>query len=117
MNIIVTGGTGFIGKRLVRRLLSQEHAVTVLTRDPARATRELPARCNARAWKPGGRVNRVWHHTHEFEPVDGGTIVRDRVRYALPFGPLGELFGGRFVTKDLHAIFDFRRERITEALS
>ena len=32
---------------------------------------------------------RLWHHTHRFEPVDGGTLVRDTVRYVLPFGPLG----------------------------
>ena len=33
---------------------------------------------------------RLWHHTHVFEPDGrGGTIMRDRVLYALPFGPLG----------------------------
>jgi hypothetical protein len=58
---------------------------------------------------------RLWRHTHEFEPADGGTIVRDRVRYALPLGPLGELVAGPLVTRDLEAIFDCRRRRITEA--
>jgi ligand-binding SRPBCC domain-containing protein len=87
----------------------------------------LPLRWQSRieSWQPNRSFvdvqvrgpYRVWHHTHEFEPADGGTIVRDRVRYALPFGPLGELFGGPFVAKDLDAIFDFRRERITEALA
>ena len=33
---------------------------------------------------------RLWHHTHEFRPhPDGGTLMTDTVRYALPFGPLG----------------------------
>ena len=33
---------------------------------------------------------RLWHHTHVFEPDGrGGTLMRDRVRYALPLGPLG----------------------------
>ena len=34
----------------------------------------------------------LWHHTHEFEPDGaGGTLMRDTVRYALPFWPLGEV--------------------------
>jgi uncharacterized protein (TIGR01777 family) len=59
----------------------------------------------------------LWHHTHEFEPADGGTIIRDRVRYVLPFGALGELVASGLVARDLEAIFDFRRERIQEALA
>lgn len=35
--IVVAGGTGTLGTRLVRRLAGQGHAVRVLTRDPARA--------------------------------------------------------------------------------
>ena len=35
---------------------------------------------------------RLWHHTHEFRPhPDGGTVMTDTVRYALPYGPLGAL--------------------------
>lgn len=37
MNILITGGTGFIGTALCRRLHAEGHVVTVLTRDPARA--------------------------------------------------------------------------------
>jgi uncharacterized protein (TIGR01777 family) len=59
----------------------------------------------------------VWHHTHEFEPANGGTIVRDRVRYALPFGALGELVAGGLVERDLAMIFDVRRARMEEALA
>lgn len=36
MDILVTGGTGFIGRRLCAQLLAQGHAVTVLTRHPGR---------------------------------------------------------------------------------
>lgn len=54
---------------------------------------------------------RVWHHTHVFEPDGrGGTIMRDRVRYALPLGPLGEVAHLAFVRRDLTRIFDFRQE-------
>ncbi|HXQ23087.1 MAG TPA: TIGR01777 family oxidoreductase [Candidatus Acidoferrales bacterium] len=55
---------------------------------------------------------RLWEHTHELAPHDGGTVVRDRVRYALPFGVLGDLIAGRLVARDVRAIFDFRRESI-----
>lgn len=58
-----------------------------------------------------------WHHTHEFEPDDGGTIVRDRVRYRLPLGALGELAAGWLVSRDLDALFDFRRRRIQERMA
>ena len=54
---------------------------------------------------------RLWHHTHVFEPDGrGGTIMRDRVRYALPLGPLGEAADLAFVRRDLKRIFDFRQE-------
>lgn len=34
MRILVTGGTGFIGKHLVKRLTGQEHELRLLSRDP-----------------------------------------------------------------------------------
>lgn len=35
---------------------------------------------------------RRWHHTHRFEPDGhGGTLMRDIVQFAAPFGPLGRL--------------------------
>lgn len=37
MDILITGGTGFIGQRLCQRLLAAGHGVTVLTRSPGRA--------------------------------------------------------------------------------
>jgi ligand-binding SRPBCC domain-containing protein len=61
---------------------------------------------------------RLWHHTHEFEPDGaGGTVMRDTVRYALPFGPLGALARRLIVARDLEAIFDFRAERVARALT
>jgi ligand-binding SRPBCC domain-containing protein len=52
---------------------------------------------------------RMWHHTHDFEPTaDGGTLMRDTVRYALPFGPLGAAAHRLLVRRDLEAIFDYR---------
>ena len=42
MNILVTGGTGFVGVKLVEALAERHHDVVVLTRDPRRAKRLLP---------------------------------------------------------------------------
>ncbi len=58
----------------------------------------------------------LWHHTHTFRP-DGkrATILGDRVRYAIPFGPLGEVARELFVAHDLERIFDYRRDAVAEA--
>jgi ligand-binding SRPBCC domain-containing protein len=69
------------------------------------------------AWEPPHRFVDVqvrgpyalWHHTHEFEPHGADTLMRDTVRYAVGFGPLGELARRLFVTRDVEAIFEFRR--------
>jgi ligand-binding SRPBCC domain-containing protein len=55
---------------------------------------------------------RTWHHVHEFEAVPEGTRMRDRVEYEVPFGPLGEVARGVFVTRQVESIFDFRRSAI-----
>src|SRR5207237_351447 len=38
-----------------------------------------------------------WRHTHRFEPAAGGTLMRDRVEFASPFGPLGSAFDALFL--------------------
>jgi len=55
---------------------------------------------------------KLWHHTHTFEDVEGGTLMRDLVRYRLPFGPLGQLAHAIFVRRALDKIFLFRRNAI-----
>jgi ligand-binding SRPBCC domain-containing protein len=59
---------------------------------------------------------RLWHHRHEFAACADGTVVRDRVRYALPLGRLGELAHAAFVRRDLERIFDFRRAAVAQLL-
>ena len=90
--------------------------------------RRVPIRWLTRIeeWEPGERFvdmqlagpYRLWHHTHEFEP-DGtdATIMRDVVRYALPFWPLGEVAHALVVRRDLAAIFDFRHRAVAERLT
>lgn len=55
---------------------------------------------------------RFWRHGHEFEGVDGGTLMRDRVRYELPFGILGDVTHHLIVERQLRRIFDYRERRI-----
>jgi ligand-binding SRPBCC domain-containing protein len=52
---------------------------------------------------------RLWVHEHEFEPRDGGTLVRDRVRYAVPFDFLVHAL---FVRRDVARIFAYRAENL-----
>lgn len=59
---------------------------------------------------------RLWHHTHSFEPDGDGTLIRDRVRYALPLGPLGELAHAAIVCRDLRRIFAFRHAAVAARL-
>ena len=59
----------------------------------------------------------LWQHSHSFEALDDATtLMRDEVRYALPFGLVGELARRLFVGRDVEAIFDFRARRIVELL-
>ena len=75
-------------------------------------------------WEPGVRFvdaqlrgpYALWHHTHDFEPDGDGTIMRDTVRYAIPFGPAGRLAHAAFVRRDLERIFDFRAAEVARRL-
>lgn len=54
---------------------------------------------------------RLWRHEHVFEERDGGTLVRDRVDYAVPGGLLVEKL---LVGRDLKRIFEFRRSTLKQ---
>ena len=53
---------------------------------------------------------KFWHHRHEFEAVPEGVLMRDKVHYALPFGPFGAIAHALFVRRKLEWIFRFRRD-------
>ena len=57
---------------------------------------------------------RFWHHRHEFEAVPGGVLMRDKIHYALPFGPFGAIAHALFVRRKLEWIFGFRRKLLAE---
>jgi len=57
----------------------------------------------------------LWRHTHSFaDAPDGGTRMRDRVEYALPFGPLGAVAHRLFVARQLDGIFAFRQRIVAD---
>jgi ligand-binding SRPBCC domain-containing protein len=78
---------------------------------PIRWTSEITA------WEPPYRFvdeqrrgpYRLWHHTHTFEEQSGGTLARDSVRYAVPFGRLAHRL---IVRRDVEQIFAFRQEAL-----
>ena len=108
---------------------------SVLTHDPVEmragalieyrlALHRVPVRWLTRIeeWEPGRAFvdmqvrgpYRLWHHTHTFAERDGGTLVGDRVRYALPLGPLGAVAHALFVRRDLERIFAYRHAVIAQ---
>lgn len=87
----------------------------------------LPLRWTSRIeeWVPGRAFvdrqikgpYRLWHHRHSFEAHDAGTLVRDVVDYALPFGVAGGLAHSLFVERDLGRIFAFRHQAVGPLLA
>ena len=76
-------------------------------------------------WQPGVRFVdeqesgpfAFWHHLHEFKEQPNGTLMHDRVEYALPLGPIGTFAHHLFVERTLGQIFEFRREAIGRLLT
>jgi ligand-binding SRPBCC domain-containing protein len=51
-----------------------------------------------------------WHHKHIFTAHGDQCVLRDEISYALPFGPLGALFGAALVQRKLERMFAYRHE-------
>ena len=58
----------------------------------------------------------LWEHTHSFTEQDNGTLMKDRVKYQLPFGVLGEITHRLIVRKRLEGIFNYRRKVLENLL-
>ena len=58
----------------------------------------------------------LWYHEHTFEERDGGTFMRDRVRYRVAGWLLEPLIHRWFVRRDLERIFQYRQQKIQELL-
>ena len=86
--------------------------------------RGIPLRWRSKitAWEPPHRFvdeqvagpYRLWIHEHTFETSDGGTLIGDRVRYAVPFD---FVLNTLFVRRDVAKIFAYREERLEEVFA
>ena len=59
----------------------------------------------------------LWEHSHHFQSLPGGVVMRDVVRYAPPLGPLGRVAHALALRSTLSAIFDHRFARVAERFS
>ena len=57
---------------------------------------------------------KFWHHLHQFESTDNGTLLKDLVNYSLPFGILGNVAHSLYIKNKLQKIFNFRRQILLE---
>jgi NAD dependent epimerase/dehydratase family enzyme len=61
MKIVIAGGTGFVGQSFVAKLTEEQHEVTVLARDPARAEQSFGGRARVIGWSlEPGPVRAAW---------------------------------------------------------
>ena len=78
-----------------------------------------------RRWEPPCRFvdvqrkgpYKLWHHTHTFIAHGDRTLMKDVVRYTLPFGPLGRIVHALKVRRDVLNIFAYRRKLIAEKMA
>ena len=53
-----------------------------------------------------------WHHTHTFSKLNGGTLIKDNIKYLVPFGIIGKIINKIWIKRDLENIFDYRKNKI-----
>ena len=80
--------------------------------------RGVPARWRTKIldWQPGEKFvdtqlkgpYALWHHTHEFQEMGGGTLMTDRVLYKLPLWPFSDVMLP-LIRADIKKIFAYRR--------
>ena len=56
-------------------------------------------------------------HTHEFEPLDGGTLMRDTIDFRSPFGPIGRMVDVSVMRRHLIGVITERNDAISEHFS
>ena len=57
---------------------------------------------------------KLWEHTHEFIVKENGILMKDTVKYQLPFGILGQLAHSIIVRKKLSYIFAYRKQILNQ---
>jgi len=57
---------------------------------------------------------KLWEHTHEFIVKGNGILMKDTVKYQLPFGIIGQLAHSLIVSKKLKHIFAYRKQILNQ---
>jgi len=112
MRVIISGGTGLVGRELARSLAEDGQEVIVLSRSPARAAKKLPAGVRAVAWD--ARSSKGWG-----ELVEGAGAVVNLAGESLAGGSFTELVTRRWTAAQRERILLSRvraGEAITQAL-
>lgn len=55
---------------------------------------------------------KMWHHEHFFKESEKGTLMKDKVSFALPFKILGDIAFYLFVKKEVLKIFEYRFKKL-----
>lgn len=55
----------------------------------------------------------AFRHTHEFEPTEDGTLMRDTIEFHSPFGPLGRLVDAVVMRRHLIGVITERNDAIS----
>ena len=50
-----------------------------------------------------------WEHTHTFEEINNGVLMKDIINYELPFGFIGDIAHTLLVKKKIENIFAYRK--------
>jgi ligand-binding SRPBCC domain-containing protein len=103
---------------------SSENIVEGMLIDYKLRVHYMPIRWRTRIeeWAPGNHFidrqlkgpYKLWYHEHSFEPLAGGTLIKDCVVYRLPFGILGDLVNAVWVKWDVAKIFSYRSKVISD---
>src|ERR1700694_51548 len=56
-----------------------------------------------------------WRHVHLFDPIDGGTIMRDEIDFASPFGPLGWMVDAAGLRSYMTKLIERRNAHLKQA--
>jgi len=78
MDIVVLGGTGFIGTQLVQRLALADHHITVLSRGPTSAKNPRIPSVEAKQWDPAGNLSQFLEGTDAVINLAGESIGSNR---------------------------------------
>jgi len=57
---------------------------------------------------------RLWEHTHTFKKKNNKLLACDIVKYKLPLGLIGRIFGGAIVKYQLNKIFEYRNKQLNK---